>query len=304
MLSPKNMKQHKIPEVYLKKWGYVNESNQPMVSIMTKGEHWLRQKSIGSFLAETNIFDIDDTTDERIPRLFEDLNTEFDNRYNNIVSELERNEKLGDENYSILIQLLPNFMIRTDYWRNFVHKLLDEGGNGKLNFLKVITSKFAKASGDYENYYNTHPLFQKLVKSNADQIINRVLILFISHLLDSIAHFEITFLKSQEGKYWLTSDNPVIANNKPDGNFILVGKDSDFFLPLSPKILAYYHYPNSVDKSYRLRNYETNKIHQADDSLHQELMEETHLNALEHIIFAGELKATFDKKTGELLKNS
>ncbi len=79
--------QHKIPQVYLKRFGYVDSNNQWKISIKIRGERFIRQKSIKSFNSVSNIFDID-SDDPRIPRMFEQLNSELETEYNNIINEL------------------------------------------------------------------------------------------------------------------------------------------------------------------------------------------------------------------------
>jgi len=44
MNQPEFQKQHKIPEVYLKKFGYENSSNQWMLSVIQAGEKFTRYK--------------------------------------------------------------------------------------------------------------------------------------------------------------------------------------------------------------------------------------------------------------------
>jgi hypothetical protein len=119
MAEPTNQKQHKVPQVYLKKFGYQNGNNQWMISVLKKGLKFTQQKSIKSFTIETNVFDID-SDHPRIPRMFETLNSELENEYNNIISELDNNQTLSDKGYAFLLQLTSNLICRSDYWRDWV----------------------------------------------------------------------------------------------------------------------------------------------------------------------------------------
>lgn len=69
---PEHQDQHKIPRVYLKQFGYKKRSHW-MVSVQSRKEKFTRQKSVGSFTATTNVFDIE-SEDDRFPRMFETLN--------------------------------------------------------------------------------------------------------------------------------------------------------------------------------------------------------------------------------------
>ena len=71
-----NQDQHKVPQVYLKQFGYVDANNQWKVSIMERDSTFTRQKSIKSFTAKTNIFDLD-SDDPTITRIFGGGLTEF-----------------------------------------------------------------------------------------------------------------------------------------------------------------------------------------------------------------------------------
>jgi len=87
------MKQHKIPRVYLRQFGY-HYNNQWKISVLQQCETFVRQKSIESFLAETNIFDVESNVHDT-PRLFEEFNCDIENNYNNIISDLDTQGKLS-----------------------------------------------------------------------------------------------------------------------------------------------------------------------------------------------------------------
>ena len=78
-MKPINQSQHKLPQVYLKQFGYCNCGHWKL-SVMKLGEKFTRQKSIESFSAEINYFDID-SDDQRIHRLFEELNCDIETHY-------------------------------------------------------------------------------------------------------------------------------------------------------------------------------------------------------------------------------
>ena len=54
MKHPTNQNQDKLPQVYMKQFGY-DYKGHPKVSVLQVGEKFTRQKSIESFLSETNI---------------------------------------------------------------------------------------------------------------------------------------------------------------------------------------------------------------------------------------------------------
>jgi hypothetical protein len=290
MKRPANQNQHKVPQVYLKQFGYkFHEQNK--VSVLELGEKFIRQKSIKKFLAETNIYDIESENPE-IERIFEGLNCDIENEYNDIVSDLENDRKLSEKSYAVLLQLIPNFIARSDTWRAFVIHILES--DAKENFLKVICAHLAESFDDlgYKDF------FRKMVDSPVEEIINRALMFFTDHLLRRIGHYEIVIIQAQEGKPWFTSDNPVILENRT-ARLEIMQKESEVYFPINPKYLAYLHFENSDDKVNELRSYVTNQIYNATDDQNFNIQQKIMGNAHRYVIFEGEFKYTFGNKDNE-----
>jgi hypothetical protein len=110
----------------------------------------------------------------------------------------------------------------------------------------------------------TSELFIRLNGLSADEGINRMLMFFISHLLERLWYFEITYFKAHDDKGWFSSDNPVVMNSKPDG-IEMLPPDSVLYFPLTPTYLAFIHYKKSQDTTNPFRKYESNKIHEVND---------------------------------------
>ena len=103
--------QHKIPQVYLKKFGYQTESNQWKISARKFGEGFTRQKSIKSFTTSTNIFDID-SDDDLVTRIFEELNCDLETYYNDLLDDLKSNQSLNEKSQAYLVQLIANLIVK------------------------------------------------------------------------------------------------------------------------------------------------------------------------------------------------
>ena len=282
-MKPVNQNQHKIPQVYLKTFGYVNQNEQWMVSVIKRGENFTRQKSIGSFASATNIFDIE-SDDPRIPRMFEHLNGDLETEYNNIVTELEDDGRLSNKSESYLIMLVANLIVRSDYWREVISGLLET--DAKENFLQIILGHHCK---DEEEFGRIRELefFIVLAELPSAESINRVLIYFIDHLLLRLEHYEITFIQSQEDKPWFTSTNPVVVHNRTAPHEILT-KESELYFPLTPDFLVYMHYKGSDDQTNVLRSYASNTVTLASDDQNAELQHFILDNDVEYVVFAGE----------------
>lgn len=282
-MKPANQKQHKIPRVYLKKFGYQNQNNQWMVSVVKKGENNSRQKSIASFTVATNIFDID-SDDPRIPRMFEQLNGNLETEYNNIVNDLEANGSLSNKSYAYLLQLIANLIVRSDDWRERILFILNS--DVKENFLKIIIGHHCKDAEEFARI-NELDFYRSLADLPVEQSINRVLMYFIDHLMLRLGHYEITFIQSQEEKPWFTSTNPIVVHNRTS-RLEMLAKESEVYFPISPQYLAYIHYRGSDDQENALRAYESNSVHLATDEENESLQHIILENIMEYMIFAGE----------------
>ncbi|WP_439484426.1 DUF4238 domain-containing protein [Cyclobacterium plantarum] len=290
MKQPINQNQHKVPQVYLKQFGYLF-GKQFKVSVLKIGEKFTQQKSIKSFLAENNIYDIDSEVPE-IERLFEQLNCDIETEYLHIISDLENSGTLSDKSYAVLLQLIPNFIARSDSWRSMIYFLLDS--DVKTNFLKIICAHRAESFEDLE----TKDFYRVMADNPANEIINRALLFFTEYLIRRVGYFEIVILKSQEGKPWFTTDNPVIVDNRTK-KFEIMTMDSELYFPINPKYLAYLHFKEANDKENELRALETNKIHTVTDQQNWDLQQLIMRNAHNYLIIEGELKYRIGEKEEE-----
>jgi hypothetical protein len=280
-----NQSQHKVPQVYLKQFGYLDANNQWKVSVIDRNEKFTRQKSIGSFSAVTNIFDIMSDS-PNIARIFEQLNGELETEYNTIVRELESDGMLSDKSYAYLLQIVANFIARSDEWRAWMLDMLEH--ENKENFLQIIVGHNAEDFAEFESI-KQQPYFRILVEDTPAEVLNRVMIYFIDHLMVRLWNYEVTFIQSQDDKPWFTSTNPVVVNNQVDKTDIFA-KDSEIYFPISPKFLAYIHFAGSLDKENILRSLESNSIHIATDEQNEELQKIIMYNPSEFVIISGELR--------------
>ena len=290
MKQPANQNQHKVPQVYLRQFGY-KFHEQFKVSVLKLGEKFTRQKSIESFLAETNHFDIESEVPE-IERVFESLNCDIETEYLGIISDLENDGVLSEKSFAVLLQLIPNFIVRSDNWRSIVNFILSS--DAKETFLKVICVHRAESFEDLEN----KDFFRVMMDNPVDEIINRALLFFTEHLLRRIGHYEIVIIEAQDGKPWFTSDNPVILENR-SSRLEIMKKESEIYFPISPKYLAYLHFSESDDKVNELRGYNTNQIYQATDEQNSDIQQKIMKNAHNFVIFDEEFKYVIGSKEEE-----
>lgn len=282
MKNPKFQNQHKLPQVYMRQFGY-KYKNQWKVSVIKKDEKYTRQKSIESFLSEINIFKIKNQT-ESIENIFEKLNGMIENEYLNFLNDLETQKKLSEKSIFILFQFISNLICRTDAIRDLVKKIIDS--DSKINFIKMICIDNLKSVEDLENQKFYKGIINEPLTEN---VINLCLIFLSRHLQLKLIQYEVVILKSQDEKPWFTSDNPIIFENKI-GKFDILMKESEIYFPLNPKFLIYLHNKKSADKNNQLRFLEANKIHAVNDVQNTGLQHKIISNAIEYIIIEGEFK--------------
>jgi len=264
---PPNQDQHKLPQVYLKEFGYLNKE-QWMVSIINKGEKFTRQKSIGSFTVETNVFDIE-SEDDRFPRMFESLNCDLENLYHEMLKDLDDNDEVPDKCWEIIVQFTPNMMVRSDFWRNFVKGILES--EHKITFLEITISVLSKSYNDLENLKEKD--FYKLISNGelTNGKLNRVLILFLNYILHHLNPLKLIVLEAPEGKEFFTSDCPVnFKPNQLEGKLGLFSIDTEVYFPLSPKYLAYFHFEGSENSNPILKKLKNRGIYKVMDIMSEE----------------------------------
>lgn len=261
---PPKQDQHKLPQVYLKQFGY-QHGDKWYVSVFQKGDNFTRQKSIKSFTAETNVFDIE-SEDDRFTRVFESMNGDLENLYHEMLNELSKNDKVSDKCWEIIVQLTPNIMVRSDFWRDFVTGILET--EHKETFLDITLSVHTKSKEELTELKKKY--FYKVISKEeiTQTIINRILIHFMNYFFHHLKRFDLVILKAPEGKGFFSSDNPVnFKPNQEEGKLGMFSKDTEVFFPLSDRFLAYFYHKNSTQKNPLFRNLENRGIYNVEDIL-------------------------------------
>lgn len=295
---PPIQSQHKLPQVYLKQFGYL-KGEQWMVSILQKGERFTRQKSVGSFTAETNVFDIE-SEDDRFPRIFETMNADLENLYHEMLNDISDNSIIPDKCWEIIVQLTPNLMVRSDYWRDFVTGILET--ENKNAFLEITVSVHTKSIEELQDLKKKH--FYKVISEGkvTQSKLNKIIMHFLNYIFHHLKTFDLIIIEAPEEKEFFTSDSPVnFKANQEEGQLGLYSKNSEIYFPLSKKYLAYFHYQNSDKKFPSLRRLKNRGVYKAKEVLtedeYDKLIQEEILKASNRlIIFPGEMNHRIEKK--------
>ncbi len=283
---PPKQLQHKLPQVYLKQFGYL-DGEQWNVSIFQKDEKFSRQKSIGSFTVETNVFDIE-SDDDRFPRMFESFNSDLENNYHDMLEDISNNSVISEITWEILVQFTPNMMVRSDYWRKFVGNILNSPN--KKNFLDITVSVLTSSFKELQELKKKH-FYKVLNEGDVTQSkLNKTLLLFSNYIFYRLTTLDLVILESPEEQMFFTSDNPVnFKANQKEGKMGLYSVDTEIYFPISKKYLAYFHHQDS-DLESPLRKLKNKGVYQIEKVLtedeYNELVKEKIINAADKLIIA------------------
>lgn len=271
-IDSENQKQHVIPQVYLKRFGFQEKGGQWKLSTVKKGEKKIEHKNIKSFERYVNIFDIDSPSPE-IKRIFETLNGELETNYNKIIENIESGEDLTDVNQFFLQQLIVNLIVRSDFHREWVKGLLNH--NNKPHFIKFIIGHHCTNKEEYDNIEH-FPLYKELIDLPTEKALNKVLMYYSDHLLLRLQNFSVVILKTEDDKPLGTSTNPVVLNRTVT-SIETLPKNTEIYLPLTPNLIAYLYLSNEeliTDNIFR--RFPDNKV--------SEINEEQAVNVRDKII--------------------
>ena len=277
--------QHKIPQVYLRKFGYRDKNNQWKVSVLEVGTNFTQQKSIESFLKEKDIFDLKES--EFIPKnMIDELNSKVDNIYNKIISYITEHGALSEQARNYFLQFIVTLLYRNDFCREWVRGFLNHK-NG-ANFIKIIMTPYTKNYEDFENLERS-PLFKYILFSKNEDAVNYALLLYAHYVIRVIADFEINIFQAPSDILWMTSDNPVSIEYCSLKKFELLSKDCEIYFPISPKYFAYL-YSRKSDIQNRLKDYSPNVIHSVSLDESEFLQDKVLQNPLQYLIFPEEVE--------------
>lgn len=232
------MNQHIISEVYLKHFGYIDKNNQWKVCILDKSQfptmfannkRWLSHKSIGSVLSEEDFFDFETNDNIEFVRLIENANTQVESHLPSIVKELRANNALSPKGESILAHYISNLFVRTSYFDDLLNNLIEiDAFDG---FIEECLTFNTDSEKNVFRFTINDPSFKS--KKN---ITNISRLLFWNYLCRRLAYFEYYILQPFEGKFWISSDNPVILNDHVN-EYSLISHETEIIFPLTSDML-------------------------------------------------------------------
>lgn len=247
-------KQHIVPEVYLKQFGYkdkggiwkVSTFNIEEIGLMNKlNKDLIRQSNIKTLLQEVNIFDIPEIDENR--RLLEKIFKLTEDHYPHIIEAVKAHQFISSDNRSKLLGFISLLYTRSPDHRYILRSVIQ---NKDMVYLKGIMD------GDQTriNY-----LFQLPIESG----INFLIAFSAGFIFRALLNFRVSLIKNIPGETWATTDNPVTIICKADETKRLdfMGIDTKIIFPMSPEYLAYIdHRESKIDIYKGIDNLKENHV--------------------------------------------
>ena len=276
--EPEIQKQHRLSQVYLKKFGF-EENDNWKISVLKLGNESTGIHLISEFTTEINIFDYP-FSDPEIKRHFENTSNKVENFYNRVLNNIQNQKRITPRDKDLLNNFVPNLLCRTSHFRNFI-KLLLEDKKTKKKLLDEITLF-------QEDNRQTEFLLEIFEPNNH---LNITIGTLMNHLVHVFRSFKKVVLKAPDSYSWLTTDNPVIID-KQDNYEWIIPIEAEIYFPLSKKYCLFLFNSNSDKKNNKLRNLKIDKVNLVDygtfDSINKIIVH----NIDQYLIFSEKMNPT------------
>lgn len=273
-LHPKTQKQHRLSQVYLKKFGYLQDDVW-MISVLKLGNKITENVKILEFTREENIFDFPFGNMEE-KRHFEILSGKIENQYNKLINNIENQNRITPKDKDLLNHFVPNLLCRTTHFRQFINLLIENKESRKHLFDEITMFKGGETRFEFE--FLTELSLPKVR-------INIMMGLIMNHLIHIFRHFQKIILKSPEDCGWLTSDNPVYIDLRKE-SYWLIPIDAEIYLPLSKRYCIFLYSENSNLNSNPLRKLKKDVVNKLDLNTFETLASKIAQNLDKYLIFS------------------
>ena len=252
--------QHRIPEVYLKQFGFQDKGGKWWISTWRKGDEFTNNKSIKSFTKEIDIFDLP-FTNINYKRLFENYTSTIETSYPKIIDEINTKNKLSEVSFSILVQLMFSIFARTNIFLEMIDKILRS--EKREYFLSEVTFYFEKEEGE--------SIIRNLKKIDVDFQLNTIMFPVCLYFIRKItsSNFDYVILRDYQNRGWFTSDSPVILFNNIN-NETLLSKETEIYFPLSKDYCLYIDHKD-YNRSNSLRGKDGEELADASEEFHEKI---------------------------------
>ncbi|WP_076551396.1 DUF4238 domain-containing protein [Maribacter ulvicola] len=276
--EPEFQGQHKIPQVYLKEFGYKKE-DEWWISVLKIGSRKTENVRITDFTKETNVFDLP-FKDMESRRHYENLFNKIENRYNTIIKNLLNQKKLIEKDDDYLNHFVANILSRTNPTRFFIFEFLKDNSI-REKFINEITL----FSEDKEHTEKVLKIFK------VEYQLNVALGTVMNHFVHVLRNFNKVIIKECDGKGWLTTDSPVHIDKQGREEW-LIPIEAEIYLPLSKDFCLFMYHPKSEISTNPLRKLKINKINKVDFNTFDSITKKVTFDFDEYLIMNTETEPT------------
>jgi len=277
-IEPQFQNQHRIPQVYLKQFGY-SKDKEHWVSVLEIGTKLTENKLIVEFTAETNIFDLP-VDDDEIKRHFENLSGYVENFYRTVISNLINQKKLTDKNKDVLNHFVANILCRTHTFRNLISDLLNDPVT-RDDLIDEVTM----FSGDGDSNRKVLEHFEK------DFELNIFIGTVMNHLVSVFRKFNKVVIRDYQNHGWITTDNPVFIDRQENFRW-LVPIEAEIYFPLSKDFCLFMFHPDSDKNANPLRSRRIEKVNTVNFETFDRISMQLGRNFYKYLILCGETSPT------------
>jgi Protein of unknown function (DUF4238) len=271
--------QHRIPQVYLKQFGYPKEK-PCWISVLGKETGMIRNVLIKNFTVETNVFDLPYKS-FKIRRHFENISGTLESAYNRIISTIHNQKKIARKDKSLLSHFVANLLCRSRPFRLFIESILSHSPKSREKLIFEICIFKGISEGT-----------KRLLNSfDEEKQLNIVMCLVADYLGKALFTFNYVVIKACANKMWFTTDNPVYINKHNSYN-IVIPLETEIYLPLSRDYCLFMFHEEGEIKSNPFRNLRVDKVNIIDDLAFDNLVNEINLNESDYLISPIEMEET------------
>lgn len=248
--EPIYQKQHKIPQVYLKQFGY-EKNGEYWLSVYKAGKTETENVKIKDFTAEINIFDLPFKNSE-LKRHFENTSNKIESYYRTVISNLHNQKRLTSKDKEVLNHFVANIMCRTNPFRNFINDLL-KYSDTRDKFIKEMTM-FSDDTEEAKAFIGQFKM---------DFQLNIAVGILMEHLVRLFEKFDKVILKESNNSTWLTTDSPVLLDRQNKYEWI-IPIESEIYLPLSKDFCLFMFHSKSAISENPLRRLKVDCVNEID----------------------------------------
>ena len=252
--------QHRIPQVYLKQFGFEREGVW-YVTVFDRTKNHTEDIRIKDYNVAVNEFDYQDE-DYKIKRHYENTAGKIEDMYPKVLNSIKNQKLLTPRHEDILRHFVASLIGRAERQRDFFAEMIGD---------EKVRSRFLEEITLFDEQDNPADIELAFSIMNKNEHLSLIQGIITNHIVRVLRSFKALILKDFDGRGWFTSDDPVCINFQDNYSWIIPA-EAEIYLPLSREYCLFLFHEKSPKDSNPLRKLSTNKIHLLDEVAHDAIM--------------------------------